>query len=470
MVPGWPEGALVDSETVLHLYDTATRSVRELALREPGKVSIYLCGPTVYGPPHLGHGRATLVYDILRRYLEWSGLEVRFVSNITDIEDKIVERAVRERRPWQDITTACEAVWWQAMDAVDFERPTDTPHATDYVDEMIELIGELIDGDHAYVTDDGVYMAVESVDDYGLLAHQSVDEMRSGGGDREVVGAANKRHPADFVLWKFATGPATESDPSWPSPWGAGRPGWHSECVVMSLGLLGEGFDLHCGGQDLRFPHHENERAQAVALGKRFANHWMHNGFVVDAEGEKMSKSLGNVSNLLDLIERYDPRAYRMVLLQSHYRSPVKITQENVDAAVKSLAGLDAFAARVSSVEAAEPDATVIDDFRTAMDDDLDTPRATALLFDTVRRANAALDADDTSAGTLVAAVHEIAGAVGLRLGSVTVVDADALGRARALDEARAAKDFAAADALRAELQAEGWTVETTRDGTSLRR
>jgi cysteinyl-tRNA synthetase len=466
MVPGWPEGVLVDFDTVLHLYDTATRSVRELALREPGKVGIYLCGPTVYGPPHLGHGRATLVYDILRRYLEWSGLEVRLVSNVTDIEDKIIERARREDRPWQDITTKCEAVWFEAMSGINVERPTDVPHATEYVEDMVEMIGELIAGDHAYLTDDGVYMAVESVDDYGLLAHQSVDDMRSGGGDREVVGAAGKRHPADFVLWKFSK----PGEPAWPSPWGDGRPGWHSECVVMSLDLLGEGFDLHCGGQDLRFPHHENERAQAVALGKTFANHWMHNGFVVDAEGEKMSKSLGNVSNLLDLIEHYDPRAYRMVLLQSHYRSPVKITQDGIDAAVKSLAGLDAFAARVTSVEGGEPDAGVLDEFCAAMDDDLDTPRATALLFDTVRRANAALDAGDDGASRLVAAVHEIAGAVGLDLGTAVEVDDAALARARALDAARAAKDFAAADALRAELQAEGWTVETTRDGTSLRR
>jgi cysteinyl-tRNA synthetase len=465
-VPGCREEALVDSGIVLHLYDTATRSVRELALREPGKVSIYLCGPTVYGPPHLGHGRATLVYDILRRYLVWSGLEVRLVSNITDIEDKIIERARREDRPWQDITTACERIWFEAMEGIGVERPTDVPRATEYVDRMVSIIGELIHTDHAYVTDDGVYMAVESVDDYGLLAHQSVDDMRSGGGEREVVGAEQKRHPADFVLWKFSK----PDEPAWPSPWGDGRPGWHSECVVMSLDLLGEGFDLHCGGQDLRFPHHENERAQAVALGKRFANHWMHNGFVVDAEGEKMSKSLGNVSNLLDLIDIYDPRAYRMVLLQSHYRSPVKITQENIDAAVKSLAGLDAFAARVSGVATGESDAAVLDDFRTAMDDDLDTPKATAQLFDTVRRANAALDAGDVSASALVAAVHEIAGAVGLRLGSHAEVDADALARADELDAARAAKDFATADALRAALQADGWTVETTRDGTSLRR
>ncbi len=458
------------TRSVLHLYDTATRSVRELALREPGKVSIYLCGPTVYGPAHLGHGRATLTYDILRRYLEWTGLDVRLVSNVTDIEDKIVERAVRENRPWNEITTKCEDVWFRAMAGIDVERPTDTPRATEYVDQMVAMIGELIDTDHAYVTDDGVYLAVESVDDYGLLAHQSLDDMRSGGGDRDVVGAANKRHPADFALWKFEFDEPTESEPSWPSPWGRGRPGWHSECVVMSLDLLGEGFDLHCGGQDLRFPHHENERAQAVALGKRFANHWMHNGFVVDAEGEKMSKSLGNVSNLLDLIDLYDPRAYRMVLLQSHYRSPVKITQDGIDAAVKALAGLDAFAARTAELAGAPPDGDVLTEFRVAMDDDLDTPRATALLFDTVRRANGALDAGTDDAAPLAAAAHEIAGVFGLRLGGVADVDDEAQAKAAALDAARAAKDFATADALRAELQAAGWTVETTRDGTSLRR
>ena len=465
-MPGRADRSLVDSAAVLHLYDTATRSVRELALREPGKVSIYLCGPTVYGPPHLGHGRATLVYDILRRYLEWTGLDVRLVSNVTDIEDKIIERAQREDRPWQDITTKCESIWFEAMEGIDVERPTDVPHATDYVEAMVAMIGELIAGDHAYVTDDGVYMAVESIDDYGLLAHQSLDDMRSGGGEREVFGAEGKRHPADFVLWKFSK----PGEPSWPSPWGGGRPGWHSECVVMSLDLLGEGFDLHCGGQDLRFPHHENERAQAVALGKRFANHWMHNGFVVDAEGEKMSKSLGNVSNLLDLIELYDPRAYRMVLLQSHYRSPVKITQDNIDGAVKALAGLDAFASRTAGLADESPDGDVLAEFRRAMDDDLDTPRATALMFDTVRRANAALDADAPEAAALAAAAHVIASTVGLDLAAADDVDPEAVAMASALDAARAAKDFATADSLRSELQDAGWTVETTRDGTTLRR
>ncbi len=451
---------------MMHLYDTATRKVRELQLRDPGTVSIYLCGPTVYGPPHLGHGRATLVYDVLRRYLEWTGLHVRLVSNITDIDDSIINRANREHRPWREITQQCEAVWFEAMGKLGVERPTDVPHATEYVDQMVEMIGELVQGDRAYSTDDGVYLSVETVEDYGLLVNQDLEDMIEGGGDREVVGAGSKRHPADFVLWKLAK----PGEPSWPSPWGDGRPGWHSECVVMSLHLLGEGFDLHCGGMDLKFPHHENERAQAVALGKRFANHWMHNGFVVDAEGEKMSKSLGNVANLLDILAHYDPRAYRMLLLQSHYRGPVSVGQDNIDASVKAVAGLDAFAARMSGVGVADADAHVVQQFRERMDDDLDTPGSTALLFDTVRRANAALDAGTGEAAPLVAAVFEICAAFGLVLNAGGDVPAEAAARAEALDAARAAKDFAQADALRAGLQSDGWTVETTKSGTTLRR
>jgi cysteinyl-tRNA synthetase len=454
---------------VLRLYDTATREVRELETRDPGRVSIYLCGPTVYAPPHLGHGRATLEYDVLVRYLRWQGVEVRLVSNVTDIDDHIIERAQREQRPWDEITEKCERVWWKAMDGLRVARPDDVPHATAYVDDMVTMIGELVEIGRAYTTDDGVYLSVESVEDYGLLAHQSLDELVAGGGDREVYGAESKRHPGDFALWKLAK----PGEPAWSSPWGEGRPGWHSECVVMSLDLLGEGFDLHAGGMDLRFPHHENERAQAVALGKRFARHWMHNGFVIDAEGEKMSKSLGNVDNLLDLLDRYDGRAYRLLLLQSHYRSPVRVGAENLEAAQNALAGLDAFAARsavVGATERADADAAVLETFTSAMDDDLDTPTATALIFETVRRANTALDQDDPAAGPLVAAVREMTGAVGLELRRTVEVPGDVLERVAAIDAARAAKDYATADSIRAELQGEGWIVETTAGGTSVRR
>ena len=454
---------------MLHLYDTVTREVRELKMREPGTLGVYLCGPTVYGPPHLGHGRATLVYDILRRYLEWSGISVRLVSNITDIDDKIIDRANRENRDWSEITHKCEDIWFKAMGELDVLRPTDVPHATEYVEQMVTMIGELMTRNAAYTTDDGVYLDISSVPDYGLLAHQSIDDMLSGGGDREVLGAAQKRHPADFALWKFSK----PGEPSWPSPWGEGRPGWHSECVVMSLELLGEGFDLHCGGADLRFPHHENERAQAVALGKKFAQHWMHNGFVVDTEGEKMSKSLGNVSNLVDLVQHYDPRAYRLLLLQTHYRSPVKVGQDNIDAAVNSLAGLDGFANRMAtaSLPATASDETVLAQFCSHMDNDLDSPSAMALIFDAVRRANiAAESADNTTTAALANAVHDMCNALGLKLRAGDDIDSAIVERANALDAARKAKDFAQADAIRNELQAAGYVVETTKDGTRVRR
>ncbi len=455
---------------MLHLYDTATGEKRELAQREPGIVSMYVCGPTVYGPPHLGHGRSTLVYDILRRYLEWTGVRVRHVSNVTDIEDKIIERATREGRPWQDITTRCEAIWWQAMDAMGVLRPTDVPHATEYVDAMVTMIGELIEADHAYVTDDGIYLAVDTVEGYGLLVHQRLEDMLAGGGDRVVVGADNKRSPADFALWKFTK----PGEPSWPSPWGDGRPGWHSECVVMSLDLLGEGFDLHTGGADLKFPHHENERAQAVALGKRFANHWMHHEFVVDAEGTKLSKSLGNFTNLLDLVETMDPRSYRLLLLQSHYRSPVSVNTDTVGAAERALAGLDTFVRRAvhAGVVQGASAPELVAAFTARMDDDLDTAGAMAIVFDAARRGNASIDAGDlAAAGVLAATVVELSGAVGLTLAvDDEEIPPAVLEQAAALDAARAAKDFAAADRARAELQAAGWVVETTKQGTTVRR
>jgi cysteinyl-tRNA synthetase len=238
----------------------------------------------------------------------------------------------------------------------------------------------------------------------------------------------------------------------------------------MSLELLGEGFDLHCGGLDLKFPHHENERAQAVALGKRFANHWMHHAFVVDASGEKMSKSLGNFDNLLDLVDVADPRAFRMALLQAHYRSPVQVNKDTIEAASRAVGRLDALARRAAGLAGTEPDAAVVAAFVAAMDDDLDTPKAMAIVFDAVNRANAALDASDPSGGPLAEAALELAGAVGLEVTRGVEAPAEVAAKVAELDEARATRDFARADALRAELQADGWTVETTRDGTTVHR
>ena len=333
---------------------------------------------------------------------------------------------------------------------------------------MVALVEELVDRGRAYVTSDGVYLSVETIEDYGLLAHQSLQDMRAGGGDRALVGE-EKRDPADFVLWKMAK----PGEPSWDSPWGAGRPGWHTECVVMSLDLLGEGFDLHGGGRDLAFPHHENERAQAVALGREFAAHWVHNGWV-EVGGEKMSKSLGNFTNLLDLIENVDPRAYRLLVLQSHYRSPLEISKDTTDRAERSLAGLDAFARRVGAEVPAPgaPDGDTIQRFRDAMDDDLDTPAAMALVFDSVRKVNALLDAGDVAAAAPIAsAVFDVCGALGLVLhADVAEVPAEVAALAAERDAARASKDFARADAIRGELQADGWVVEDTASGTLVRR
>jgi cysteinyl-tRNA synthetase len=448
---------------VLRLYDTALETVAPLDLRDPGRVSMYVCGPTVYDEPHLGHGRFNVAWDVLRRYLTWSGLAVRYVSNVTDIDDKIIARAALEERPTEEVAAHYEEVWWDTMARLGVERPTDTPHATAYVQPMEDLIADLIAGGHAYVGGDGVYFAAESIADYGLLARQPLDSLRIGA-RVEVDPGTGKRSPIDFALWKNAKA----GEPSWNSAWGRGRPGWHTECVVMALDLLGQGFDLHGGGLDLAFPHHENERAQAVADGKRFARHWAHSGMVVTEGGEKMSKSLGNTLSLLDLLDAYDPRAFRLQVLQSHYRSPMTVTEATMAAAAATVEGLDAFAREFKWARDRPPDTDALDRFRQAMDNDLQTPAAVAIAFELMR---AARTEKGERAGPLAAAVFTMfEDALGLPLhGDIAELPPDALAKARARDEARAAKDWARADVLRAELQADGWIVEDGPDGTTIR-
>jgi len=454
--------------------------VAPLRLREPGKVSLYVCGPTVDGIPHLGHGRFSLVFDVLRRYLLFSGLDVTYVSNITDIEDKIIDRAAAQGVPIAEFTATNEALWWEIMDALDVLRPDETPHATAYVDRMVALIDDLVARDVAYETPTGVYLSVLDVPGYGLLARQPLESLRAGA---RIEADEDKRSPLDFVLWKKAK----PGEPSWEAPWGAGRPGWHTECVVMSLDLLGEGFELHGGGQDLMFPHHENERAQAVADGKEFARHWMHNGWVT-VGGEKMSKSLGNFTSLSDLLGRSDARAYRLLVLQSHYRSPIEVTPDTIAQAEAGLGRLDELARRMklpdplaggpplgpgaaSAYGEVDPDAVIA--FRARMDDDLDTPGALAIVFDLARRANVAADAaemDEASRAARTAAL--LAAALGLRLqgGTGDEVDEWATGLLREREEARSAKEWDRADALRDELEAAGWLIEDSATGARIRR
>ena len=451
---------------MLRLYDTATGTVRPLEVREPGKVSMYVCGPTVYDVPHLGHGRFALVFDVLRRYLAWSGHEVRYVSNVTDIDDKIISRARDEGTTTEEVVAVYEAAWWAATDGLGILRPDVDPHATAYIPEMIELVERLVGKGAAYEATDGVYLSVAEVPGYGLLARQSLESLRAGA---RVDVDDDKRSPLDFVLWKRAK----PDEPSWDSPWGPGRPGWHTECVVMSLGLLGEGFDIHGGGADLAFPHHENERAQAVADGRSFAGHWVHNGWVV-VDGEKMSKSLGNFSSLTDLLAHVDSRAYRLLVLRAHYRSPLEVSPGTTADAAAALERLDNLARRAgeAGLDEAEPDEASLDAFRQAMDDDLDTPAAMALVFDLVRRANVALDAGAPDvAAPLVAAVREVTAAVGLVLAAGDdAPDAASAALVARRDEARSAHDWAAADAARDELVASGWVVEDAASGTRIRR
>ena len=450
---------------MLRLHDTALGRVEPFQPREPGKVSMYVCGPTVYGEPHVGHGRFALVFDILRRYLRWSGFEVTYVSNITDVDDKIIARAAEEDRTAAQVASAAETLWWDAIEGLGVERPDAVPHATEYIPQMVRLIQDLMDRKLAYETSDGVYLAAEQIPGYGLLARQSLESLRSG---TRAELAEEKRSPVDFALWKKAK----PGEPEWESPWGPGRPGWHTECVVMSVDKLGPEFDLHGGGMDLRFPHHENERAQAVGLGLPFSRRWMHNGLVVDEQGRKMSKSEGTTLSLTELLANYDGRAYRMLVLQSGYRSPLRVGEVGLRRAVETLDRLDTFVERTASLPAAEPSAEAVARFVERMDDDLNTPEAMAVVFDQVTEGNRALDAGDpVQASAAAATVRHLTSAVGLEL-RVRVVDVDAETDAlvHARDAARAARDFTRADAIRDQLVAAGWVVEDTPAGTQVRR
>ena len=461
---------------MIRLFDSLTQELRTLHQRDEGRVSIYVCGPTVYDLPHLGHGRFTLVWDVLRRWLVFSGLEVHFVSNITDIDDNIIKRAAREGTTEAAIASCYEAQWWKAMSAIGVARPDDAPHATAYVENMVTFIGELLAKGVAYRTDDGVYFDVAQVPDYGRLAGQPLDSLRAGA---RVEADEQKRSPLDFSLWKRAK----PGEPSWPAPFGEGRPGWHTECVVMSLGLLGEDFDLHCGGFDLKFPHHENERVQAEALARPFAHHWAHNGWVMVGE-EKMSKSLGNFTSLTDLLAKTDARAYRLLVLRSHYRSPIEITPLTIADAERALARLDALARRFELPTLAGAHLEVASDFTWAgaalelkdsvaanLEDDLNTPLAVAQLFDALSAANSIGDKGDLSeARDLAIAVNALFGALGLALHArADEVDDQSAELIRRRDEAREGRDWTEADRLRDELVARGWIVEDSPVGTAVR-
>lgn len=449
---------------MVRIRDTLVRDTVELTTREPGKVSMYVCGPTVYDTPHIGNARTAVAFDTIRRYLEWAGYDVTFVSNVTDVEDKIIARAAREGRSEPEVASEFEDVYFDRMHRLNVLDADHRPHATEYVAGMLALIGELVDRGHAYeVPGQGVYFAVETFPGYGALPHRTIDELRESAGARVDVDEA-KRSPMDFALWKAAR----PGEPAWDSPWGEGRPGWHIECSAMALDLLGEGFDLHGGGEDLAFPHHENERAQAEGAGHPFARHWIHTGMVTIG-GDKMSKSLGNFTTVEDALAGHEWRAVRLAMLQTQYRRAADLGETELTAAARAVERLDALFRRAEGRTDVPADPATLDAFRAAMDDDFDTAHALAVVFEAARAANRAIDEGDADrASSLVNAVEELLGVLGLAAvdGGAAGDDAEIDALVRERDDARVARDFARADALRDELTARGIKLEDTPAGT----
>ena len=472
----------------LRVYDSAPQQLRDFVPIEPGRVGIYVCGATPQSSPHIGHVRAAVSFDILRRWFTRSGYEVTLIRNVTDIDDKILAKAAEGGRPWWAHAYLFEQEFDEAYDTLNVLRPTYSPRATGHVPDMVELIDRLVDAGHAYPAQDhsgDVYFDVRSFPAYGALTHQGLDDIAPA----EDADPRGKRDPRDFALWKGAKRgePATAS---WETPWGRGRPGWHLECSAMATRYLGPEFDIHGGGLDLRFPHHENEQAQSRAAGDGFARYWMHNAWVVQA-GEKMSKSIGNTMTVAALTRRVPAVVVRYLLSAPHYRSHIEVTQESLVEARTAYARIQGFVARVTElaggaltgVEGAPVDLAAVvlpAAFTAAMDDDLGTPAAIAAVHDAVRAGNTALAAGDKDGAVAqalaVRAMTDVLGidpldptwtGTGPAAGDGARVALDALVQVElaARAAARAGRDFAAADVIRDRLLAAGIAVEDTPDG-----
>jgi cysteinyl-tRNA synthetase len=456
---------------MLRIYNTLAREKQDFVPLRPGQVGMYVCGITVYDYCHLGHGRMMVVFDMVRRWLVASGFEVNCVRNITDIDDKIIRRAVENKETIGELTGRFIRYMDEDFAALGVQKPDHEPRATRYVPQMLDLIARLEAKGLAYQAGGGdVNYAVRKFPGYGKLSGKSLDELRAG---ERVEVDTGKADPLDFVLWKAAK----ESEPEevkWDSPWGRGRPGWHIECSAMSCALLGETFDIHGGGQDLQFPHHENEIAQTEgATGKRFVNTWMHNGFV-RVDDEKMSKSLGNFFTLRDILAKFDPEVVRFFLLRAHYRSPLNHSDVHLQDAkgaltrlYTALKGAPASGAKVDWNEA------YAQRFKAAMDDDFGTPEAVAVLFDLaneVNRGNAALAGQLRALGGVLGILQRDPQAF-LQGGSGSgLSDAEITGRIEARLAARKAKDFAEADRIRKELADLGVILEDAAGKTTWRR
>ncbi|MGW0036240.1 cysteine--tRNA ligase [Gordonia sp. NPDC003376] len=453
----------------LRLYDTATREVRDFVPLVEGRASIYLCGATVQGVPHIGHVRSGIAFDILRRWLAHRGHDVLFVRNVTDIDDKILRKAAEAGRPWWEWAATHEREFTSAYDSLGVLPPSAEPRATGFVTQMVDYMTRLIDRGHAYAADGNVYFDVRSLPDYGSLSGHKLDDVHQG----ESAGTG-KRDPRDFTLWKAAK----PGEPSWPTPWGRGRPGWHLECSAMATSLLGSQFDIHCGGMDLIFPHHENEIAQSHGAGDAFARYWLHNGWVT-MSGEKMSKSLGNVVSIPAMLERMRAVELRYYLGSAHYRSMLEYSDGALTEAAAGYRRVESFVERVNSRIGAVEIGSVTEEFGTALDDDLGVPAALAAIHNTVRAGNTALEGGDAaSAATAASSVRAMMGVLGVdpldehwrtvgRDDSAALSALDVLVRSELTRRAtaRAEKDWGTADAVRDRLAEAGIEVTDTPDG-----
>jgi cysteinyl-tRNA synthetase len=451
--------------SALNLYDTKSRVISPFKPLKKGEVGIYLCGATVQALPHIGHIRSGVNFDILRRWLITSGFNVTFVRNVTDIDDKILHKAVHEEIPWWQVAMKYERAFTDAYNALNVLPPTYEPRATGHITQMIELMQKLIDNNSAYAPGNGdVYLEVRKLKEYLTLSNQKLDDLQSS----EDADSTFKKDPRDFALWKAAK----KGDPAWPTPWGAGRPGWHLECSAMAHAYLGEAFDIHGGGLDLIFPHHENEVAQSNAAGYKFANTWMHNAWVTTS-GEKMSKSLGNSLQVVEILKKVRGIELRWYLGSAHYRSMLEFSFEALNESATAFKRIEAFLSRAESVIGKEIEIVIADEFAKAMNDDLAVPQGLAFIAESMRIGNSAGDDKKVLAKT----AGEIRGAL-------SILGCDPKDAAFAKDKsndaamdgliklalaqreaARERKDFKAADEIRDQIASLGITVEDTTNG-----
>ncbi len=453
----------------IKFYNSLTNQKEDFVPIRKGEVGVYVCGMTVYDNCHLGHARAMMAFDILARYLRFQNYKVNFIRNITDIDDKIIERANENKETIDALTDRTIASMQEDFATLGLELPTNEPRATDHIDGMIQMISTLIDKGHAYHSAGGdVFFAVRTFPEYGKLSNKNIDDLNPGS---RIAEDESKKDPLDFVLWKSAK----QNEPSWDSPWGPGRPGWHIECSVMSLENLGRHFDIHGGGPDLLFPHHENEIAQSeCASDHKFANYWMHSG-LLKINGEKMSKSLGNFAMLKDLFASYHPEVIRYYLISSHYRSSLNFDSDSLDQARSALTRLYQ-AASLAPLQESDLHDDSVKEFIDSMNDDLNTPEALSILFGLAKSINSSQDAQDQS--MYASTMKELGKVLGLLNDSpeaflqygANLTDEEISQKIKERNQARDTKDFLKADQIRDELAAQGILLDDSSDGTSWKK